>query len=229
MKNYIILLLILIVVSVGGFVAKNYNDSKKLAAEPTVFEQAENEVKVSALTDGVYSVDTLASILNWQASKLFIDGYTDSGTIGLQEGSVEVVDGLIARGEFIIDMNTITSLVTGSGGGQDGLTRHLKSEDFFDVAKFGTASLALESVTPVENTTYLVAADLTIKGITNPIKFEAEIYTTESGSVRALAEVILDRTLWDVKFGSGKFFTDLGDKVIDDNFKLELDLVAKNS
>ena len=229
MKNYLIIILVLVVVAGGSFVAKNYYDSKKLAAEPTVFEQVKNDVKVASLNDGSYSVDALVSKLEWQASKLLIDGYTDSGSISLQSGTVEIASGLITKGDFVIDMNSINSVMTGSGKGPDGLTRHLKSEDFFDVANFATSTLSLKSVTPIKDTLYMVTADLTIKGITNPIAFESEIFTTESGDVRALAEVVLDRTLWDIKYGSGKFFSDLGDNVIDDNFKLELDLLAKKS
>jgi polyisoprenoid-binding protein YceI len=108
------------------------------------------------------------------------------------------------------------------------LLNHLKSDDFFNVEKFPTAVLKIKNAKSVEGftgPTYEITADLTIKGKTNEVKFPAMIQTKD-GKTTATANITIDRTKWDIKYGSGKFFTGLGDKVINDEFKLDVALAS---
>ncbi len=110
------------------------------------------------------------------------------------------------------------------------LSKHLKSADFFDAEQYPASVFEIASVKK-DNTsenTYEISGDLTIKGITNPITFFAEIYA-EGSALKARARVELDRSKWNVRYGSGKFFQNLGDNLIDDMFTVEFDLVANSS
>jgi polyisoprenoid-binding protein YceI len=126
----------------------------------------------------------------------------------------------------MIDMNSISANSTGSGGGQDRLTTHLKSPDFFDVEKYSTSTLKIKSVklTTVENQA-LVVADLTMKDLTNEVSFLANI-KQENDVFNITGETKIDRTLWDVRFGSDKFFQNLGDNVISDEVNIEFNIFA---
>lgn len=162
-------------------------------------------------------VDVTKSTINWKASK--VTG-THTGIVGIKSGSVDFEGGKLVGGMFIVDM---TSLVVTdlSGGGKDKLEGHLKSDDFFSIANFGEAKLVIKSVTAMAmGGEFVVNADLTIKGITKPVTFSAK-----AASNMATATVKIDRTKYDIKYGSGSFFENLGDKAIDNEFELNISLV----
>jgi polyisoprenoid-binding protein YceI len=111
---------------------------------------------------------------------------------------------------------------------QKKLVGHLSSDDFFGVAKHPTSTFKFLSITPGkakdEDT---VKGELTMIGKTNPIEFPAKV-TVDKGVVRGEAQIKIDRTKWGLKYGSGNFFKELtADKVINDEFELNLKLVAK--
>ena len=121
-------------------------------------------------------------------------------------------------------MNSISASSTGAGAGQDKLTTHLKSPDFFDVEKYSTSTLKIKSIklTTVENQA-LVVADLTMKDLTNEISFLANI-KQENDTFNITGSTKIDRTLWNVQFGSDKFFQNLGDKAISDEVNIEFNI-----
>jgi polyisoprenoid-binding protein YceI len=122
---------------------------------------------------------------------------------------------------FTIDMTTITS--------NDGekLVTHLKSEDFFNVSGYNTSTLKLLKITPdTAANTYTVVAALTIKGITDAITFPAVIEVTDT-QVTAKATLSIDRTRWNIKYGSASIFSDIGDKAIDDKIEYNVKIVLK--
>ena len=102
---------------------------------------------------------------------------------------------------------------------------HLKGPDFFNVEKNPTAKIVIKSSEKTK-TGLKIKGDLTFIGKTNPIEFDA-VVSKPDGSVTAKSEVILDRTKWDLKYGSSDFFKGLGDKAIDNNFTLSVNLTAK--
>lgn len=148
-----------------------------------------------------------------------------NGTLGLASGSISMEGETVKSGEFKIDMTSLTVLDLTDPDMNAKLTGHLKSDDFFSVDKHPKAVLTLKSVESKdkENSLYHVSGDLSIKGITNEIVFPATIIRMQDG-YHAHADFKLDRTLWDVRFRSGKFFENLGDKLIYDDFDVKLDL-----
>lgn len=109
---------------------------------------------------------------------------------------------------------------------QKKLVGHLSSSDFFDVAKYPTSTFKITSVTK-NGKNHIVKGDLTIKGKTQAVEFPAKIETTAT-SAKAEANMKIDRTKWDIKYGSGNFFKELtADKVINNDIEFVLKLVAK--
>jgi len=138
------------------------------------------------------------------------------GTVGIKEGTLNFDNNALTGGMITIDMSSLTCTDL-EGGMNAKLVGHLSSPDFFDVANHPTAALNITSATKNEDGSYSIVADLTIKSITNPISFEADI--TENTAKSTLK---IDRTKYDVKYGSGSFFENLGDKTIYDHFDLEV-------
>jgi len=168
-------------------------------------------------------VDTKASKVYWTAKKVTGE---HSGYVLLQGGNVISKDGNLADASIIMDMNSIecTDL---EGEWKDKLVGHLKSDDFFSVEKNPTASFSIKSVKK-SGTQSVVTGDLTIKGITNEVSFPVELKNSNN-TLTANGTAKLDRTKWDIRYGSGKFFDSLGDNMIYDEFEIRFELVAKAS
>lgn len=148
-----------------------------------------------------------------------------NGSISLKEGVLDIDNGKIKSGKITIDMETITCADL-DGDWNKKLIGHLKSADFFDVKNHKTATLEIKEVKNTEKNKFNVSGDLTIKGITKEINFPATI-EFKDGKLAAFAEVNIDRTLYDIKYGSGKFFEGLGDKMIDDLFVVKFKIAAE--
>jgi len=170
-----------------------------------------------------YKVDKENSTLVWKAYK--VTG-SHAGTITLSEGELKFKKGVLKSGSFKIDMTTIN--VTDLEGEYKGkLEGHLKSPDFFDVANNPTAKFVTTSVTATDKAnSYNVTGNLTIKNITNEISFVANVDDSKAPIVTT-ASMKIDRSKFDVKYGSNSFFDNLGDKAIYDEFDLEVKLVTK--
>lgn len=175
---------------------------------------------------GVYSFNPTSSKINWEGKKTLIKDWIDTGSIYIQSGNITLTDNKITDGQIIIDMNSITAQKTGAGQGQDNLSKHLKSADFFNTEMFPTSQFVLTSITPNEKEYgYQAKGDITIKNITKSIEFPMTVYK-EGDLIKIKAEIVLDRTQFDVRFGSTNFFNDIGDKAINNDFTLKLELVA---
>ena len=164
------------------------------------------------------TADTTKTKLLWLGEK--VTGQ-HTGTINLQSGWINWQDNKIVSGEFTIDM---ASLKESENNKQ--LMGHLKSDDFFGVAKFPTAKLVITGSTPFDKGTGVVSGTLTIKDITNPIEFKAATQKKDDG-VWFFANIVVDRTKYNIRYGSGSFFDNLGDKTIYDEFKLKVNLLVK--
>lgn len=169
-----------------------------------------------------YGVNAVSSTLEWEAKK--VTGQ-HVGAITFGEGTLQVEKKKITGGKVTVDMNTLVN--TDGGGPNKNLIGHLKSDDFFSVAKFAQATLEVKNVTFKSDNLYHFTADLTIKGITAPVEFDAEVNLT-SDQVTATGTMVVNRTKYDIKYRSGSFFSDLGDKMIYDDFTLKFKLVAVN-
>ena len=105
------------------------------------------------------------------------------------------------------------------------LVEHLKDEDFFNTKDFPVASIKIMRAHKGEENNYEIIANLTIKGITHPITFEADV-AINGVNFLAKAKIKIDRTKWGIKYGSGSFFEDLGDKMILDEIGFDVFLVS---
>ena len=128
-----------------------------------------------------------------------------------------IKDGLVVSGNFIVDMTSI-SVEDISGSGKKRLEGHLKSDDFFSVDKHDKALLSIKGSKKTEKG-FLVDANLTIKDLTHPIQFN--MVSIEGGYN---ADLVFDRSKYNVRFRSGSFFENLGDKLIIDDIVLSSEL-----
>ncbi|HEY8402485.1 MAG TPA: YceI family protein [Cytophagaceae bacterium] len=169
-----------------------------------------------------YKADVKNSKLTWVGKKITGE---HTGEITLSSGSLTFEGKNLKGGSFEIDMTSITCTDLTDQGYNQKLVGHLKSDDFFSTDKFPKSSFVISSVTSKGNDQYDIQGKLTIKGITNEISFPATI-KTEGNTVKATANIVVDRTKYDIKYGSGSFFDNLGDKAINDEFEIKLELVA---
>lgn len=214
---------------VGSTPPKEEQTTDTTSMEETTMMEEENSMMAAKtpIQEGNYFFVKEDSMLTWEGRKTLIADYVDSGTIMLSSGSFRVEEGALQEGELTIDMTSIAAKKTGKGSGESMLSGHLKSDAFFDAANYPTATFVIskaEAIHPETGSTMLTGV-LTMKGISKEITFPAEIYT-ENGQGVIDATVILDRTLWDVRFGSDTFFDNLADNVIDDEFTVRFHLVA---
>lgn len=192
-----------------------------------VIQENQSEIRDLNLIDGRYSLLLDESQIVWEGRKPLISNYSNKGVIRLKSGEILVNQTLILEGEIVIDMHSLETTEVFKGS-IEGLTGHLKSEDFFDVINYSEASIKMLGVLPEtekEKGLYYLATEITIKGISNNVNVPVEIYM-EDGKIVMLGKVELDRTLWDIRFGSSKFFENLTDNMIDDMFGVEFRLVG---
>ena len=169
-------------------------------------------LSVSAQTK---KIEASKSTIEWVGKK--ITGQ-HNGTVNFKDGAVVFKGNKLAGGSFTVDMTSLTATDL-SGEYQGKLNRHLKSDDFFGTDKFPTATLVFKKIGTKSANVYNVTADLTIKGITQPVTFEM----TVNGNTATTAFNV-DRTKYDIKYNSKSFFDSIGDKAIYDEFELKVAL-----
>lgn len=190
---------------------------------PATVNKGEKPTKTATARRAVvFQVDSKESKLNWTGKK--VTGQ-HQGTINIADGKLDVENNVLKGGSFSLDTRSIAVTDIKDEGSNAKLLGHLKSEDFFSVEKFLSASFTTTSVTSKGGGTYEVSGKLTIKGITNPITFPATV-TVDGSKLTAKAAIKVDRTKYNIKYGSKSFFEGIGDKAIYDDFDLDVVLVA---
>jgi polyisoprenoid-binding protein YceI len=195
------------------------------------------KLKTTAMAIGMIALATFAnaqdfkvnkneSSVKWHAKKVTGEHF---GTANVQEGTVQITNNKLASARVTVDMTSIDATDL-TGEWKDKLVGHLKSDDFFSTAQHGTALLVIKSATPIQGAkpgkdNYNVVADLTIKGITQEVKFPAMVAVAK-GKVTAFADINIDRTKYDIRYGSKSFFSDIGDKAINDEFNIKVKITA---
>jgi len=180
--------------------------------------------EVSTITDGSYITNVENSTLNWRGFK---PTGTHNGTVNIKEGNLTVADGKLVGGNFVFDMSTITVLDIPAEDEYNGkLVGHLSNPDFFDVEKNPTTTFEIVEVVYGDNTS--VKGNLTIKGITKSIEFPVVLANTDTGLELEGVAFKIDRTDFDIKYKSQKFFDDLKDKFINDEFEISFKVNATN-
>lgn len=177
---------------------------------------------VASVKETTYKVDAQKSNIAWNGKKVTGE---HSGNIKLGGGTLLAAGTKISKGSFSINMNSITCTDL-QGEWADKLVGHLKADDFFGVEKFPTSTFVITKVAPAANGTVNVSGNLTIKGISKPLSFPATVAVNGNTLTATAKGVKVDRTKYDIRYGSKSFFDSIGDKAIDDEFTLDITLVA---
>jgi len=217
MKSTFLKITLLAFITVGAFSCKNNEKEAEMAVE-----EAAEATDMAA----EYTVDTAASQIMWEGSK---PTGKHNGTIQLSSGTIHLNDGNVEAGEFVIDMNSITDEDL-EGDDKANLEAHLKGTvegkegDFFNVKEFPNARFEM---TGIENN--MVRGNLTVKDKTNAIEFPATV-TMDGDKMMLKSETFkIDRTKWNVNYGSKSVFPNLGNKFISDDIMITVSLVANKA
>ena len=143
-------------------------------------------------------INIYKSTIKWIGEYTFYFGGHD-GFINFKEGYFIKQNTVITGGEFIIDMNSITNTDIEEKEGKEGLVDHLKNEDFFDVKKYPLAKLVITKVEYNDKTSARLEANLTLKGITKSINFQAKFDYKEKEMTTRFK---IDRKKWNVNYES---------------------------
>jgi polyisoprenoid-binding protein YceI len=180
-------------------------------------------LKKSIMAVQTFDIIGSQSGIEWTGRK--VTG-THNGTIGIKAGTITMDKGKLTGATIIIDIQSIKILDVTDPGTNAQFAAHLASDDFFSADAFPTATFDTTSVTPVRDNLYHVDGNLTIKGITGPVIFDA-IVDVSGGIIKATGKITIDRTKYEMKFRSGNFFKDLGDTLIYNDFDLNVNVTAK--
>lgn len=176
-----------------------------------------------------YNVDTKESVIDWTGTKL---GGKHIGTIHLSNGKIGVTEGVVSSGEFTIDINSIVVTDLTDKTGKADLENHLKGsiegeeDHFFNVNKYPKGTFEITSVNTEEDMTTYVEGNLTLKDITKSIKFPATVTVSDNNVSIVSAPFAINRTLWNINYASKSVFSDLGDKFVNDDIELAINIKA---
>jgi len=165
-----------------------------------------------------FEIVSAQSNIDWVGKK--VTG-AHNGTIAVKEGEIILNDGKLTGGKFIIDTTSIKILDVTDPATNAQFFGHLASDDFFSTDKYPEAVLEITSVTGNH-----IEGNLTIKGITHPVGFDAVINVNDD-LLTATGKLVIDRTKYEMRFRSGNFFKDLGDTLIYNDFELNVNVTAK--
>lgn len=191
-----------------------------------VKEENKNNAPASSMSlhvgnEKYFRIDTKESFVAWTGSS--VKG-SHTGYVYISKGELMIENGQLMGGTAEVNMNTIKDKKHGSN---NNLVNHLKDPDFFDVKKFPFSTIAITRVTSINAEDKEITGNLTIKGITHPVTFSVKM-EVKDGIVKASGKLVIDRTLWGVRYKSGKFFDNLKDQAISDSIELHIMIVAKN-
>lgn len=189
---------------------------------PVKEENKNNALASSVSLAQKYSIDTKESTVTWKGSML-IGTNSHTGFVSISKGALMIENGMLVGGTSEVNMNTI---VDENHESDNNLIKHLKDPDFFDVEKFPIATIVITNAALANGGEVQVTGNLTIKGITNPVAFPAKI-GVKNGIVTMNGKLVIDRTLWDVRYKSAKFYTLLADQTMSDSIEFYINIVAK--
>jgi len=188
-----------------SLIEKNNNEDKNIEENIT-------------LESGNYIIDEEKSIVNWTGRRI---ASSHSGTVKIKSGEIKIQNNNNLGDSFVvIDMNTIED-----NDGSEGLEEHLKSDDFFAVNDYQESQILLKKIENISGDNYQVVSDLIIKDITKEVVFPAKIIINNN-SLEAKANFEIDRSEFEIKYGSNSFFSDLGDKAIKNEIEFQVSIFA---
>lgn len=215
------LLLLALTISLAVSCKKETESTDAQTTEPVDAATATNEANR-------YTVDKSASTIAWTGSK---PTGKHNGTISLTDGEIFVKDSVLQSGKFTIDMKSITVSDLKPGDGKEDLEAHLKglkadnADHFFDTNKYPTGTFEITGVTKEGEVTN-IEGNLTLKGVTKNIKFPAVVNISENEVTINSSAFKINRVLWNVNYNSKNVFENLGDKYIDDDIELKVNVKA---
>jgi polyisoprenoid-binding protein YceI len=165
-------------------------------------------------------VDKKETVVAWRGSS--VEG-AHTGYVYISKGELVIENGQLMGGTVEVDMSTIEG---DDHRSDNNLIKHLKDPDFFDVKKFPFSTIAITRVESTTDENKKVTGNLTIKGITHPVTFPASMEVRD-GIMKANGKLVIDRTKWEVRYNSGKFYDNLADKTISDSIEFHIRIVAK--
>ncbi len=168
-------------------------------------------------------VDTKQSVITWKGASL--NGLnSQTGYVYPSKGELMIENGQLTGGIVEVDMNTIEDK---NHRRDTKLVDHLKDPDFFEVEKFPFSILSITKIKSTTNEGRQITGNLTIKGITHPVTFPAKL-EIKNGMVKANGKLVIDRTQWDVRYKSAKFYTLLANQTMSDSIEFYIHIVARN-
>lgn len=170
-----------------------------------------------------FNIVSSESRIDWTGRK--VTG-AHNGTIGIKKGNFILNDGKINGGNVLIDTTSIKILDISDAAANAQFAGHLASDDFFSIEKFPTSSFDIQNAKELSNGNVYLEGNLTIKDITHPAGFEVSV-ENHSNALSLSGKLVIDRTLYDIKFRSGNFFKDLGDTLIYNDFELDFTINAE--
>lgn len=207
--SFLILIIAPLLFGCGGPVKK---ENKKNASA--------NSISVHVGNEKYFIIDMKESVVTWKGSGPMGD---HTGYVNISKGELMIENGQLTGGTVEVDMNTIEDE---SHRSDNNLIKHLKDADFFDVKKFPFSTIVITRVASINVGDKEVTGNLTIKGITHPVTFPVKM-EMKDGIVKASGKLVIDRTKWDVRYNSGKFFDNLKDQAISDNIEFNIEIIAK--
>lgn len=170
-----------------------------------------------------YSANPDKTVILWEGKKV---GGKHEGTIKLKSADIEMNYKRPVSGTVIIDMTSIKDTDIKNEGMRKRLEDHLRSDDFFSVEKFPEAKFEITGSEILNGGAIKIMGNITIKGTTQPLEFVSDLTASEE-SLIFTGHIDIDRTLFDVRYGSTKFFDNIADSAIDDIFTLDYELYLK--
>jgi polyisoprenoid-binding protein YceI len=173
-------------------------------------------------------IDTEKSTVEWVGNK--VTG-SHHGSLEIEKGEVVIENGRVKSGNFILDMTSIKVLDIQDERRNKSLENHLKDDDFFGVDFYPKAIFEFNEATPIKGAkgnepNYHFKGDLTLKAITHALEFDARVDLAKSGAT-ASGEIVVDRTKYNIRYKSNKFFDGLGDRAIYDEFSITFRVLTK--
>lgn len=234
MNNKKLLYIILALFLVGAIIwAISWNNKTSESLETnSIKNNLEESVVMEEASDGQYLLIPTESSLLWETGKTMVANYKNQGSIDISEGRFIIEEGQIKEGSIVFDMTSLKVITMTTRGANANLEKHLKSDDFFSVEEYPQAELTIYPSSIVNDDEmsmlYDLKASLKIKGIIQDIELPVMVYQVND-QVIVEGTASLDRTLWDIRYGSDKFFDNLADNVIDDFFTVAFKVVAQTN
>ena len=170
-----------------------------------------------------FEIQKESSTVNWTGKKVL---GLHTGTINISSGQIDISNGQMDGSEVIIDMTSLSITDISDPQTLRDFRNHLWNDDFFSIDTYHTASLKIQHGELVGDNEYELTGQLTIKDITRPVTFRAKIEIL-TDFLYSTGELQIDRTLYNIRYGSGKYIDNLGDKLIKDEFVLLFKIIGQ--